>query len=881
MKRNKILLWILVIVLFGSFAYGVDSPCYKTTSVIGAGTRVFCPEDVIMVGTYGGTPENPTINLGKGLETTTLPVRIGEDSHIQVQWSNGEWYYLMDEDTDFIGADPSSNTYIYSEENPGGLDISKFPRDKDIIPVIDGGRGTEISEGIITYSPGAEIIEEYYEYEWRTGQIDSIKYGEYLGKSIDGYEYYEVTDSPEGEGIIRVPPSDSDKYVSFYKGDISAAKSKGDEAVQNIIRSAVLNDNFYDIEKQDSGKVYDDSLTRSEINSKLPAKVVPTTTVTPEGTKPTTTPEKKDEERFLVYKVNGKEVSVKYSKDIEDKLKAAGEKYQIQKQNTIAEPKAPSNQVEVKEVLPGVYKVAVGGKWASGMLDKSKAEELAKQEKLKIELKDAKLEGTTDKGELVIKSKDGYRKVNVIIGADGKATIQERGALAKGDTYTIHNTKIKNAKVMETYSINGEGDNVFQYASIDGHEQRLEKTTYEYVKSAIRSAGKSISIRDSAGGFTILSGQRRVLSLDQSGSRDDFTLYDNAGMRKRTITRDQVGDYRQTTHDTIYSVMAARGTDGKILKDDNGNTLYTQQGIRYSFEYDNEGRYSGRSGDPTFIYVDESGKEYTMTYTKDGKHVFTNNPSPELQKIMTSSYRQARSREVFATIDYAFNAFSGMGFYSSLFMSYDQRRSWINAVDEIFNNVILGGPRYWVSEICENQYDMSTNSLAYAEKPNGLKMPSAHIEAEKSEIIPIPYGDSVQDGRMYKMTFYAEATYSDVKFNVYLIGGDKETALFKEDIILEGEEDGEGDSYIFNCERDRSCVQYSFNEYDRICMIFEEEGELEIEGDELCNKIPVSDYSYNNYINSDESLDVYQPEEEQEDEDLTSEDTQKQDPVQI
>jgi len=143
---------------------------------------------------------------------------------------------------------------------------------------------------------------------------------------------------------------------------------------------------------------------------------------------------------------------------------------------------------------------------------------------------------------------------------------------------------------------------------------------------------------------------------------------------------------------------------------------------------------------------------------------------------------------------------------------------------------------------------MSSDSIAYAEKPGGILMPSAHVEAEKSTLVNIPYANQMLQGRLYKMSFYVEASYSDIEFNVHLIGKTKTTKLFTNNIVLKGDEDGKGDNYNFNCLKNSACTQYSFNEYDKICVKFDKQGEMT--RNEICNKIVESDYSYNNYINS-------------------------------
>ena len=97
---------------------------------------------------------------------------------------------------------------------------------------------------------------------------------------------------------------------------------------------------------------------------------------------------------------------------------------------------------------------------------------------------------------------------------------------------------------------------------------------------------------------------------------------------------------------------------------------------------------------------------------------------------------------------------------------------------------------------------------------------------------------------MYKITFYVKASVKDIRFNVQL-KGDETTELYSEDLLLKGDSDGSGEA--FSATNERAVVQYSSSLYTEVCLDFSE-GDIE----DICNIIPESDYSKDNFIKAGE-----------------------------
>lgn len=487
------------------------------------------------------------------------------------------------------------------------------------------------------------------------------------------------------------------------------------------------------------------------------------------------------------------------------------------------------------------------------LLTQEEANTLARNEFLKQEMKGYSSFGTNENGDTLIFERKGvlyevqtsFNKNEKLVFTNGAPT-----PLTPGQNYKIIDKKHSN--IVKTYRIAEEGsENEFLYAQLKDKEGNIIDTQISddislgYITSALSAAGSRknpANIIEENDEIIIQSNQgRNVLSYSKSDSQQKITQYDLSGREKREIVRSDVLGKDETTKETLFRI--------RTQKDEKGNTIsYSAEGITYEFKYDSEGKFVTREK-AGFTFIAQNGEEYNAVI-ENGKLVGTKGIPPDILSAMKTGLSQATWRERFSILDYTIDTFSGMGFYSSLFMSDQEIAQWRNTIDKLFNNVILGGPRYWVSEICENQYDMSSSEIAYSEKYDGIKVPSAHVEAEKSSLIPIPYGDEMIDnGRLYKMSFYVKATYLDVSFNVYLSGA-KNTKLFPEDIELKGDDNGEGDEYIFNCRTNSKCAQYSFNDYDEICIKFSKNGD--IDASEVCNTIVESDYTYNNFEASGE-----------------------------
>ena len=263
-------------------------------------------------------------------------------------------------------------------------------------------------------------------------------------------------------------------------------------------------------------------------------------------------------------------------------------------------------------------------------------------------------------------------------------------------------------------------------------------------------------------------------------------------------------------------------------------------GFRDKYIYDETGKFK----EYVYIYdIDPAtglGKE--IHFDAKGNAVAPEGVSADIIKSAESARKKASSRMTFSAIEYVLTEFSGLSAYSSLFFSKEDLKEWRDSVDRAFDNFILGGTDYWASELCESQYDKSIDGVSYAVTPSGMLEPAAHVEAERSA--PITVGGSTQ--YLYKITFYVKAAEEDTVFNVFLYDGNKAVNLFSKDILLEGDEDGDGEEY--SAVNEKAIVQYSANSYSKICIEF-------YAGDipDACNRIAESDYSKDNYISSGSS----------------------------
>ena len=138
----------------------------------------------------------------------------------------------------------------------------------------------------------------------------------------------------------------------------------------------------------------------------------------------------------------------------------------------------------------------------------------------------------------------------------------------------------------------------------------------------------------------------------------------------------------------------------------------------------------------------------------------------------------------------------------------------------------------WVSKACGFQYDKSIGGVSYVVTPEGMLDVAAHVEAERSSITGIPG----QAQYLYKLTFYVKAPADkNVSFNVWLGAG---MPLFSQEMRVDNGQE-------YSATGDRAIVQYSVHYYDNICLKFSRGGIPDV-----CNTIPESDYSKDNYLNA-------------------------------
>jgi len=258
---------------------------------------------------------------------------------------------------------------------------------------------------------------------------------------------------------------------------------------------------------------------------------------------------------------------------------------------------------------------------------------------------------------------------------------------------------------------------------------------------------------------------------------------------------------------------------------------------------------TNKDGDLDTIVTFKDGKTDQITELNGNPKTLTQKQTDALKSKARKAYSRTRVTNWIQNADYYSTVFRGLGGYTSILPknSRDALDEWAESVDGFFcSTVLFGGKDCWVSEICKHTYDKSSDSVTYVETPDGMIEPGAHVEGERSEEIEQPG----EDEYFYKFTFYVKSSEKDVNFNVVIYrDNNKKRKLFDDSIKLRGNESGKGDSY--SATNEYAIVGYSEDKYKKICIIFEEPGDIEV--DRLCNKIEEADYSKDNYLDTDES----------------------------
>ena len=225
----------------------------------------------------------------------------------------------------------------------------------------------------------------------------------------------------------------------------------------------------------------------------------------------------------------------------------------------------------------------------------------------------------------------------------------------------------------------------------------------------------------------------------------------------------------------------------------------------------------------------------------------------------------------FGTVFGILGAYKPYDAVSNLLIGDEYMSDWRRTVDQWFYNSVLGGTDYWTSQICEQEFDTIGESVAALQLPGGIFQLLAHVEAERSEPVPLlcnPDGSCVQGSCrtfdnvcvtppnqtiqqfFYKITYGVTAPsdqaltpYLDeqgaIDFNLVITGPEKTASLFTGFVPLKN---GEVKKDVI--------VKYSSSLYTDICLIFGKKP-LNRDGskvDKICNTLAVSQKSFENFI---------------------------------
>ncbi len=232
----------------------------------------------------------------------------------------------------------------------------------------------------------------------------------------------------------------------------------------------------------------------------------------------------------------------------------------------------------------------------------------------------------------------------------------------------------------------------------------------------------------------------------------------------------------------------------------------------------------------------------------------------KLKEILGDDYNEFTSYSYWGSFDSLSELFEALSFrgvsgiYSTINSGYadhveERLRGWNEKYCTNIAGGVLGGKQCVFSFLCrsfgyEPGDDGTSGSDAFVELPSGMIRPTASIQAERSSLI------TLQDPSvyMYKITFYVKAMYEDVEFNVFLKeNGEKGPELFNMNVLLEGKEEGNGDTY--SARGEFAAINYHPRKFDKACVEFYKGPHS---GKKICNKITVSDYSKANHISSGE-----------------------------
>jgi len=207
----------------------------------------------------------------------------------------------------------------------------------------------------------------------------------------------------------------------------------------------------------------------------------------------------------------------------------------------------------------------------------------------------------------------------------------------------------------------------------------------------------------------------------------------------------------------------------------------------------------------------------------------------ERQLALTIEINQKKSlvlqwSDMLAATSASARDFSG---YSSLFMGKNELASWRESRDQFFADHYLG-TQYWASAICVGKLDVPNEQVAFYTHPStGQTRLTARVSGERLTAISDEFGDL----HLYKLEFYAVNPQSDFHdemcVRVFLQPGDVE--LFDKPFCLEPGE-------TISRAGTSALVQYSSNEYDRICLKMSGAPRLVgATGSDFCDKIVKKD----------------------------------------
>ncbi|MBI4140997.1 hypothetical protein HY485_04135, partial [Candidatus Woesearchaeota archaeon] len=160
----------------------------------------------------------------------------------------------------------------------------------------------------------------------------------------------------------------------------------------------------------------------------------------------------------------------------------------------------------------------------------------------------------------------------------------------------------------------------------------------------------------------------------------------------------------------------------------------------------------------------------------------------------------------------AYDQYSGIARFGSLFLTGDNWQEWRNTVNQAFcDTIILGGKQCWISKVCDQYIDATPagNSLI-ARTPGGAKG-VVHLEAERSLPIEVP-----QEGTqyIYKLTYtITNPNNKPMQYNLRFHTKDTTYAAFQPSKeLIAGGTDGKIGSQAF--------YKQSKKDYTQVCLVW-------------------------------------------------------------